>query len=276
MIKYIILTSILITFGQCARILVILPSTFYSHQLPLKQIYKELSLRGHSVVAITTSPFNNKNLTNLTEIDIGSIGVHVRNITFAKLFAKRSIYTNISDFLKSLGDFAEEILADSRVRKLLNDGKEYFDLVIVEWCSHPVFAAISQRFKCPLIGVRSMELRPMCHEAIGNPINPAYIPTGTKDVWSGFWGRLDNLLVYFAHVLLHKLVMLPQARNVLEKYVQSYDFDVENAESNVSVVIANTHPIFNGVRPIVPTYIQIPGLHIHVSGETKLPDVSNK
>lgn len=259
---------------QCARILVVLPSTFYSHQQPLKQIYKELSLRGHQVVAITTSPFGNNSLTNLMEINLSYVSHHVQNVTFAKSYAGRGIYTSYYRFLKGLGDLAEDIFADVKVQQLLNDGKEYFDLVIIEWCAHPVFAVLSQRFKCPLIGFRSMELRPMCHESIGNPINPSYIPSGSKDVWTGFWSRLDNFLVYLGHLFLHKFVMLPRAQTILDKHIKNYSFDVENAESNVSIVITNTHPILNGVRPVVPNYIQISGLHIQSSDESKLPKVS--
>lgn len=272
---YISLLSFYLASVQGARILVIQPSTFYSHQLLLKQIYKELSLKGHKVVAITTSPIGCTNLTNLTEINVAGISRHVQNITFARLYARRDIYTNFFLFFKGLGDVADEIFADVNVQKLLNDGKEYFDLVIVEWCAHPVFAAISQRFKCPLIGFRSMELRPMCHEIIGNPTNPSYIPAGSKDtILSGFWGRLDNFMVYAGHYLLHHFILLPKARNILQKHVKNYSFNVNIAETNVSIVIANTHPILNGVRPVIPKYIQIPGLHLHDNDESTLPYVS--
>lgn len=274
---YIPLLSLYLASVEGARILVIQPSTFYSHQLLLKQIYKELSLKGHKVVAITTSPIGCTNLTNLTEINVAGISRHVQNITFARLYARRDIYTNFFLFFKGLGDVAEEIFADLNVQKLLNDGKEYFDLVIVEWCAHPVFAALSQRFKCPLIGFRSMELRPMCHEIIGNPTNPSYIPAGSKDTTlSGFWGRLDNFMIYVGHYLLHRFIMLPKARNILQKYVKNGSFNVEKAESNVSIVITNTHPILNGVRPVVSNYIQIPGLHLHYNDESALPDVSSR
>lgn len=266
---------LLVTSTHCARILTVLPSAFYSHQLQLSLLYKELSLRGHQVIAITTSPFNDKRLINLTEINVGYINRHVQNITFAKQMAERNTFLNIYGFFNGLGDVAEEIISDSRVQKLLNDDNEHFDLVIVEWCAHPAFAALSQRFKSPLIGFRSMELRPMCHEPIGNPTNPSYIPVGSTDFRPGFFGRLDNFLIYILHAMLHRFVMLPRARSILEKYVKGCLTDVEAVERNVSIIIANTHPILNGLRPIAPNYIQIPGLHLHETGEgNKLPVVS--
>lgn len=275
MSHFLILSYWFLISAEAARILVVLPSTFYSHQLPMKHIYKELSLRGHRVVAITTSPLGNENLTNLTEINVASVNRHVHDINFAKLFAGRSIYTNILSFLKGLGDVADEIFSNLSVQKLLNNKSEYFDLVIIEWCAHPVFAALSQRFKCPLIGFRSMELRPMCHEVIGNPTNPSYIPPGTKDAWSGFWGRLDNFLIYVSHYLLHRFVMLPKAETILQRHIKNYSFNVNTAESSVSLVITNTHPILNSARPVVPNYIQIFGLHLNRSKEEYLlPNVS--
>lgn len=247
---------------QCARILVVLPSAFYSHQLPLRLLYKELSLRGHRVVAITTNPLNDSALVNLTEIDIGYVNRYIRDVNFARLYAERSIYTNTLEFLTALGDVAEEIFADPNVQRLLDDGEEHFDLVMVEWCAHPAFAALAKRFNSPLIGFRSLELRPMCHEALGNPTNPSYIPTGTTDFQPGFWGRLHNFLVYLAQVLLHNFVMVPRARNILQKHLRNVSVDVEEAERSVSVVITTTNPILNGVRPVVPNYIQVAGLHL--------------
>lgn len=265
---------LLVTSTHCARILIVLPSAFYSHQLQLRLLYKELSLRGHQVVAVTTSPLNDKYLTNLTEINIGYINRHLQNVTTAKHFAERNTYFNIYSYFKRLGDVAEEIIADARVQKLLNDDNEHFDLVIVEWCLHPVFAALSQRFNSPLIGFRSMELRPMCHETIGNPTNPSYIPVGSTDFRLGFFGRLDNTLIYMVHAVLHNFVTLPRARRIVKKYVKNCLIDIEAAERNVSMIITNTHPILNGVRPIVPNYIQLSGLHLHEAEGDQLPVVS--
>lgn len=264
----------LLTTAYCARILVVLPSAFYSHQLPMKLLYKELSLRGHKVVAITTFPFNDSSLKNLTEINIGYINRYIQNVSFVKLATQKNIFINTYQYFTSLGDVAEEIFADPRIKKLLNDKKVFFDLVIVEWCSHPAFGAISQRFKSPLVGFRSMELRPACHEVIGNPTNPSYIPTGSTDFeLTTFFGRFHNFLIYTVQVLLHKFVMLPRARSILEKHTDNYSISIEEAERNISIVIANTHSLLNGARPVVPSYIQVPGIHLHEKDEPRLPVV---
>lgn len=250
---------------HCARVLVVLPTTFYSHQLVMKLLYKELSLRGHQVVAITTSPLDDPTLVNLTEIDVSYLNRYHHNISFAKLSAERSKYLNIFRFFRGLGNAAEEIFADSRVQKLLNDENERFDLVITEYCTHPAFAAFSYRFKSPLVGYRTMELRPECHNVVGNPVNPSYIPTGCMDFKAGFWGRLDNFITYLAQMILRRLLVVPKAHNILQKHMSNFSEDVEEIERNYSIVMTNTHPLLNGVRPVVPTYIQVPGIHINRS-----------
>lgn len=53
---------------ETARILGIIPSPFYSHQIPFRAIWTALSRKGHEVVLVTTDPINNPSLTNLTEI----------------------------------------------------------------------------------------------------------------------------------------------------------------------------------------------------------------
>ena len=58
-----------VKFAYCARILGVVPIPSYSHQIVYRPIWRELSLRGHQVVVMTTDPMKDPALTNLTEID---------------------------------------------------------------------------------------------------------------------------------------------------------------------------------------------------------------
>lgn len=56
-----------------AKILGIIPTPSYSHQLAFQPIWRELSLRGHNVTVITANPLNDPKLINLTEINISTV-----------------------------------------------------------------------------------------------------------------------------------------------------------------------------------------------------------
>lgn len=63
------LSLFLIKSSYGSDILVIISTPSFSHQAPLRPIWKELALRGHNVTLITTDPMNNSSLA-IKEIDI--------------------------------------------------------------------------------------------------------------------------------------------------------------------------------------------------------------
>lgn len=136
-------------------------------------------------------------------------------------------------------------------------------MVVVEWCVHPTLAILSKIFDCPLVGIRSVGLKVEYHDSIGNPTNPAYIPIAYMDHRNGFWGRLDNFLVSIFGRLQHHLLVMPHAKEIIQKYFKNFtDVDIGDVERNVSLILLNTQPIFTGARPFVPSVVEVAGLHL--------------
>lgn len=122
-----------------------------SHQAIYQPIWRELSLRGHEVTAITVTPLRDPNLKNLTEIDIGSIFKITQRSDVTKVFSKEnSFWYTLYSGKHLVGEFLEEMFSNVGVRELINS-KQTFDVVIVEPLSEVVFA-FGERFKAPVIG----------------------------------------------------------------------------------------------------------------------------
>jgi len=62
-------SCIITSFLEAARILAIIPTPSYSHQVSYQSLWTALSRRRHKLVVLTTDPVNDPNITNLAEID---------------------------------------------------------------------------------------------------------------------------------------------------------------------------------------------------------------
>lgn len=71
--KRVLIFCALLSFAQCANILFVTSFPSHSHQVMFQPVWKELSLRGHNVIAITPNPLRDESLTNLTEVDISKL-----------------------------------------------------------------------------------------------------------------------------------------------------------------------------------------------------------
>lgn len=141
---------------QCARILAVIPTPSYSHQVPYRPLWLKLVDRGHEVVLITANPIPNVNLTNLTQIDVGASYNDLRVIDFIRLrFEGESWLTFMAkDMLPLSMAFTENVFNNTAVKKLCApESTATFDLVIAEILFQPAIYAFAHRFNAPMIGI---------------------------------------------------------------------------------------------------------------------------
>lgn len=137
--------------SYAARILGIGWYPAISHQATFQPIWRELSLRGHQVTAISAVPLRDKRLTNLTEIDISFLSDIVLKRDVAKNLLKDNWTWKKVLFFKHLCiDLVELMLKHDEVIDLIKSDQR-FDVIIVEPHSPLVFA-FGERFKAPIIG----------------------------------------------------------------------------------------------------------------------------
>lgn len=258
-----------------AKILGVIPIPSYSHQIVYRPLWKELSLRGHQVTVLTTDPVNDPSLTNLTEIDL-----HFTYETWNKNLL--DIISNQENFFKmieittlTLNEVIDQQLSHPEVRKLIKDENEHFDLLIVEYLM-PTMVAFAERFKCPMIGVTSLDAPAVYFELLGSPAHPVLNP----DFNLPFVGKLSfkERLTSVLYIVLGKLgngqFLDDIDRSVKKHFGNHYPF-VADIQKNISMLFVNTDPIFHAVRPLVPTVIQIGG-GTHRETSKSLPKVTNK
>lgn len=257
---------------RSANILGVFTVASISHQVVYQPIWKELSLRGHQVTVITPNPLKDPALTNLTEIDTSSLYE-----IFKKLYKDFSLTMDHWQLTKVWPDqsstLMEETLNNPQVRALINDTSKEFDVVLAEYLT-PGVSAFAARFKCPLIGVASLDVTNPVHAAIGNPVHPILYPEMITDfgVELSFLERIDAVLYYFYYRYIHHYVLMPQGDKIVRKYFGNDLPYLGDLERNFSMLFVNTHPVIHRVRPKLPGLIQLGRMHL--KPKKPLPKVS--
>lgn len=150
-ILFFLTVSIFATVTYSAKILGVFMIPSYSHEKPLSNLAKELSLKGHEVTVLTTNPIRNNSLINLTEIDTSHTHKILINNSFEKILSLEvPLLKSLIDLRNTFDALSETVLKTKDVQNLLQSNKS-FDVVIVE-CHDPIMYAFGYRFNAPIIG----------------------------------------------------------------------------------------------------------------------------
>lgn len=278
--KLLIVLACLISVSSCAKILGIIPMASFSHQIPFRPIWRELSLRGHQVTLLTTDPVKDPKLKNLTEIDLSFTYDIFKRYNFPEFAANES--KSFMQIGKELGEMLAEgfdaQLSSPEVQKLIHSEDVQFDLLIVE-AQLPIMLGFGWKFQCPIIGVASLDASMNYHDTIGNPSHPIVnpdpnLPIGDPDNLS-FKDRVTSFIytnLYRYHVFNK---YYPKENLRLRKFFGDDAPDLVEIQKNVSMLMVSTNPIFHSVRPVNPNTIFI-GNGLHLTPPKPLPKVRIK
>ncbi|KAK4872736.1 hypothetical protein RN001_014765 [Aquatica leii] len=245
------------TIGDTARILGIVPTPSYSHQVVFQPIWKELSLRGHQVTTITTDPINDPALVNLTEIDMHFFyqGKDER--------IKKIMHKSVLEFsylmMKTYHEMAHVFLSHQNVQNLIKNDTEKFDVVMVELGVTAIFA-FAKRFNAPLIVISSMDAPSFLQSLMGNPTHPIVYPDMIfeTDEHPTIWERL--VLTGFSLLLeIVKIVLVAPQQSLIDKYFGPNYPTITELQQEISLALVNSDPIFHKVKPLLPTIVQFGG-----------------
>lgn len=183
--SYILLTFALVVnfkWTQCAKILTVLPVPFSEHQSVYRPLLESLHKHGHQLTILTPNPYftsahDHLYFENITEIDLSFV---YKLDTLNEL--KNVADLDGSDMLKTVFNVMRKLfeaeLKSPKVRELLNDKNEYFDLVLVDWSgSSSLMNIFAHHFNAPLVAITNGEAFPNVHEALGNPNHPVTYPS---------------------------------------------------------------------------------------------------
>lgn len=237
----------------------------YSHQIVYHAVCKELAIRGHQVTFFTANPMNDSSVPNLQQIDI-SFAYDIWQIRkdLMKLDGSTSLKVLLRIDFKLLGDISDRVLASPEMQKLLLNGTESFDLVLVEWM-HPALYALSARFNCPLIGLNSMDLLDPLYADADNPINPIIYPNMFLSFSEelSFWQRLTSVEFSFWLRVFFDYEVYPSSDEIVKRNVREDLPLIKEITQNVSMIFVNTNPLFSIPKATVPTVIEFSGVHLN-------------
>ncbi|VEN52511.1 unnamed protein product [Callosobruchus maculatus] len=259
----------LLAVSNGARILGIIPTPSFSHQIAFWPIWKQLSLRGHKVTTVTTDPMFNSKLTNLTEINIkegyniiGEVFESLKTVDNPLLVNKvlRQGFLRISKLILDIKDIAS-----------LTKNETSFDLVMVE-AHFPEFLIYGSIYGCPTVLLSSLDAINEVHGPMGNSINPVTNP----DLLLPYFRDLDfqARLISTVYVCLEWILGYPQymsdRHKVLREYFGDDAPDVQQMLDNVAMLFVNTHPALHGFRSMGPNTVQFGGM-VHMRDPQPLP-----
>lgn len=266
-----------IKYSSTARILAAVPLPFYSHQTAVRPLWQELANRGHEVVLITTDAVNNKNVTNLKEIEVLCAYDVLQRDNMEEIMNLHDNF-KIFEFTKFIYDLYFKLfeceLLHPEVQAMLNNKSEKFDLVITEFY-YPFMVSLAERFNCPSIGVVSMDAYYYVHDAFGNPSHPILYPSFNLyfSHVSSFKERLLNVIHY---VLLEYTFydMHKNSNSKLIEYIGLDDnFSLHETIERTDLLFINANPVLYHSRPLSAATVNIGG-GLHVRDAKPLPKVS--
>ncbi|KAF5287790.1 hypothetical protein FQA39_LY15726 [Lamprigera yunnana] len=240
---------------NCARILAVMPTPSYSHQVTFQPLWKELSLRGHQVTLLTTDVIKESNLINLTQIDL-SFSYERWNKDIVKVTKSNSLFAMIDASMM----YIEDQLSYPPVQDLIKNESEHFDVAMIEFAM-PAVLAFRERFKCPTILVTSMDTFTFMNYQMGNPVHPIVYPDsllGLEDELK-LIDRLHIIGYHIFMVTLSALYTIPHQQNLIHTYFGSNYSSINDMMMNISLVLTNSDPIFHKVKPTLPNIVQIGG-----------------
>ncbi|KAI4487472.1 hypothetical protein M0804_005621 [Polistes exclamans] len=257
-----------IGFTSSARILAIMPTPSYSHQIVYHSIFRNLNLRGHHITLVTTDLLPDRNLKNFTQIDISHTYQLKKSLNFLET---RHEYSWLEIIGVLLFEITEKlcilIFEHPDFKKIYApDSYEKFDLVMVEVIWTPAFSALGHRFKAPLIGVTSSGLIQQNHFIVGNPVIPSHPSSYELNIGIGlnvpFWKRVQNFVLtwWYIHVTCNNKLYKPQQK-IAEKYLGNIP-SIRELEKNISIIFMNHQEEISFTRPNMANIINFSGLHI--------------
>lgn len=140
---------------ECYKILAIIVTPSYSHQIPFQRLWLELHNRGHEILLVTTNPIPNINSPNFTQIDFSQSYKILESLNFVEMRFSGSTWLQIMEKygLPFCLTIAENLFNNKEFKKVYApDSDAKFDILLTEYhCSFSI-VGLAHRFDVPIIG----------------------------------------------------------------------------------------------------------------------------
>jgi len=140
--------------------------------------------------------------------------------------------------------------------------------VIIENFFHESFVTLRHKYGAPVVQLLPFATSPRVSQWHGNPYDPSYI-AGFASCYAApmtFLQRAENTSSAVFNTWINRALYLPQHRLILDEYFtyaeREHRPDLEIMLRNVSLTLVNSHPLIGSVAPLIPSYVQVAGMHV--------------
>ncbi|XP_045481093.1 UDP-glycosyltransferase UGT5-like isoform X5 [Harmonia axyridis] len=235
-----------------------------SHQAVFGRIVRELVSRGNKVTVVVHYGYDiqNENYTQIVLEDLDKTG---GNFFDLKMFEMPVVLSQMMHpfQLADLGLVScSKMLSNPDVKELIGSQKK-FDLILAEFFNSECVLGFVNKFRAPLVGVSTGLLMPWHGDRLGNPDNPGYIANSHLGTSSrmGFLDRCYN----FVGTQWYKVVYwwrLNDCQKIIEEHFGKIISSLHELMKNTSLLLVNSHFSFAFSRPLVPSIVEISGVHL--------------
>ncbi|XP_013149211.1 PREDICTED: UDP-glucuronosyltransferase 1-5-like [Papilio polytes] len=261
--------------GDCARILGLFPHTGKSHFMVFEPLLRALAERGHHVTTVSFFPLKNPP-SNYTDVVIEGamqdglssldMSMFETSTPLMKVPLLNTILKNIFEMEMSAPLALATCKSIIRQSSVIEAFKQKYDVLIVENFNSDCMLGLAHVFgiKAPIVGISSCAIMPWTYARFGLPDNASYIPlvTTAYSSYMTFIQRLDSFISKLYVDGMYHMIQNKE-RSVIEKHFGVKIPDLEEiGKKQTSVLLVNTFPTLNGVRPTLPSIIEVGGMHL--------------
>ncbi|KAJ8944126.1 hypothetical protein NQ318_013309 [Aromia moschata] len=184
-------------------------------------------------------------------------------------------FLDIADTLARMMNEANEAqLSSPEIQNLIHNESLHFDLLMVE-AQLPGMMAFSWRFKCPMIGIASLDASKHYHTVLGNPNHPVINPDVNLPVNDPEELTFKERISAFLYGIIYEYVFMygkvyPGTHMQFKQYFGEDLPSFDDLLQNISMLFVNTNPIFQNVRALHPNTVAIGGT-LHLKAPEPLP-----
>lgn len=235
-----------------------------SHFDVFEPYLEQLAARGHQLTVISHFP-QQYPVPNYKDIDLRGTTIVNETINILSYTVIPQMGQISSALILSQWgtEACEKTLEHPSVQELIKSD-EKFDLLVSEMFNTDCFLAFAHKFKIPVIGFSSCVFMPWTPGRVGNPDNPAYIPTQfvrSSDKMT-FSERFLNTFWYIFHNLHYPFLMDAPAHKLARQHFGESLPPLSQLARNTSLIFVNNHFSVNRPRPLVPGVVEVAGIHI--------------
>ena len=252
--------------SSASKILMMLPLGSASHKNIFTPIAQRLGEKGHDVTLVSMYGSFPSGALAYSDVVAETAYKKLRETTgdfnvFEMIHQVRDVNSHIMKIMmKNLPEYCDGFLRDPAVQHAWNVKP---DLVMLPAFMNECGLALVHKFQVPFMYVTTSGLTPWTADIMGNPEHPAFVPNQylsyTDDM--SISQRLINTIMRIVSPAARRYFILNRLESVVQKFLNDNSVSLHQIESNVSSVLVNSHHSLGFPRPMMPSVIEVGGMH---------------